>query len=84
MQTNHDYILDHLGLDNWQEEWGDGDVLRDIVVEYTVARNATCTEPAEFDFLVTMDGVDITDSLNTANRDAFESLMRKEYYDRKY
>ena len=84
MQTEHDYILDHMGLDNWQEEWGNGDVLRNIVVEYTVARDATHNEPVEFDFCVTLDGVDVTDTLNGANREAFESLMRKEYYDRKY
>lgn len=84
MQTNYDYMLDHLGLDNWQEEWGDGDIERDIVVLYNVLLPDTRYEQIDFEYEVTMDGVDITHQLNAANREAFESLMRKEHYDRKY
>jgi hypothetical protein len=76
--------LDHYGLDNWQAEWGDGDIDRDIVVLYNVLLPDTRYEEVDFEYQVLMDGVDITESLNTGNREAFESLMRKEYYDRKY
>lgn len=75
MQTEHDYILDHYGLDNWQAEWGDGDIERDIVVMYTPTHRG-------FDYCVLMDGKDITATLNKGNRKTFESLMEKEYLDR--
>jgi hypothetical protein len=71
MPDEYEYSLDHYGLDNWQAEWGDGDIERDIVVLYSVKRLG-------FDYVVLMDGKDITATLNPANRNAFESLMYKE------
>ncbi len=73
----YDYTLDHYGLDNWQAEWGNGDIERDIVVEYSESDVLY-----EFDYRVLMDGVDITATLNKGNRKTFESLMEKEYLDR--
>ena len=84
MQIEFEYILDHYGLDNWQAEWGDGDTERDIVVMYNTLLPDTRYEQVDFDYQVLMDGVDITASLNNANKKAFESLMHKEHYDRKY
>ena len=84
MQIEFEYELDHYGLDNWQAEWGDGDIDRDIFVLYNELLPDTRYEHVDFDYQVLMDGVDITASLNTGNKEAFESLMRKEYYDRKY
>ena len=77
MQTEHDYILDHYGLDNWQAEWGNGDIERDIIVEYSESDVLY-----KFDYRVLMDGKDITATLNKGNRKTFESLMEKEYLDR--
>jgi len=73
----YDYTLDHYGLDNWQAEWGNVDIERNIVVEYS-----ELDFPGEFDYRVLMDGKDITATLNKSNRKAFESLMEKEYCDR--
>jgi hypothetical protein len=73
----YDYTLDHYGLDNWQAEWGNGDIERDIVVEYSESDVLY-----KFDYRVLMDGVDITATLNKGNRKTFESLMEKEYLDR--
>ena len=73
----YDYTLDHYGLDNWQAEWGNGDIERNIVVEYS-----ELDFPGEFDYRVLMDGKDITATLNKGNRKAFKSLMEKEYCDR--
>ena len=84
MQIEFDYILDHYGLDNWQAEWGNGDIERDIVVMYNTLLPDTRYEQVDFDYQVLMDGVDITASLNNANKKVFESLMHKEHYDRKY
>jgi hypothetical protein len=84
MQIEYDYSLDHYGLDNWQAEWGDGDIDRNIVVLYNVLLPDTRYEEVDFEYQVLMDDVDVTDTLNTGNKEAFESLMRKEYYDRKY
>ena len=80
----YDYTLDHYGLDNWQAEWGNGDTERDIVVMYNTLLPDTRYEQVDFDYQVLMDGVDITASLNNPNKKAFESLMHKEHYDRKY
>jgi hypothetical protein len=71
MQDEYEYALDHYGLDNWQAEWGDGDIERDIVVMYTPTHRG-------FDYCVLMDGNDITATLNPANRNAYEALMSKE------
>jgi hypothetical protein len=71
MHDEYNYSLDHYGVDNWQAEWGNGDIERDIVVLYSVKRLG-------FDYVVLMDGKDITATLNPANRNAFESLMYKE------
>ena len=71
MPDEYEYSLDHYGLDNWQAEWGNSDIERDIVVLYSVKRLG-------FDYVVLMDGKDITATLNPANRNAFESLMYKE------
>ena len=84
MQIEFEYELDHHGLDNWQEEWGDGDIDRNIVVLYNVLLPDARYEEVDFEYQVLMDDVDVTDTLNTGNKEAFESLMRKEYYDRKY
>jgi hypothetical protein len=73
----YDYTLDHYGLDNWQAEWGNGDIERDIVVEYSESDVLY-----KFDYRVLMDGKDITSTLNKGNRKTFESLMEKEYLDR--
>lgn len=71
MPDEYEYSLDHYGLDNWQAEWGDGDIERDIVVMYTPTHRG-------FDYCVLMDGEDITAMLNPANRNAYEALMSKE------
>jgi len=71
MPHEYEYSLDHYGLDNWQAEWGDGDIERDIVVMYTPTHRG-------FDYCVLMDGKDITATLNPANRNAYEALMSKE------
>jgi hypothetical protein len=71
MPDEYEYSLDHYGLDNWQAEWGDGDIERDIVVKYDETRRG-------FDYIVLMDGEDITATLNADNRKAFEGLMEKE------
>ena len=84
MQIEFEYILDHYGVDNWQAEWGNGDTERSIVVMYNTLLPDTRYEQVDFDYQVLMDGVDITASLNKANKQAFESLMHKEHYDRKY
>jgi hypothetical protein len=84
MQIEFDYELDHYGLDNWQAEWGNGDIERNIVVMYNTLLPDTRYEQVDFDYQVLMDGVDITASLSNANKKAFESLMHKEHYDRKY
>jgi hypothetical protein len=76
VQDEYEYALDHYGLDNWQAEWGDGDIERDIVVKYDETRYG-------FDYIVLMDGEDITATLNANNRKAFEGLMEKEYLQRK-
>ena len=70
-EMQYAYTLDHYGLDNWQAEWGDGDIERDIVVEYNES-------DMMFDYRVLMDGEDITATLNKGNRKAFKSLMIKE------
>jgi hypothetical protein len=72
----YEYALDHYGLDNWQAQWGDGDIERDIVVKYDETRHG-------FDYIVLMDGEDITATLNADNRKAFEDLMEKERAQRK-
>jgi len=71
MPHEYEYSLDHYGLDNWQAEWGDGDIERDIVVMYTPTHRG-------FDYCVLMDGNDITATLNPANRNAYEAHMSKE------
>ena len=71
MPDEYEYSLDHYGLDNWQAEWGDGDIERDIVVMYTPTHRG-------FDYCVLMDGNDITATLNPANRNAYEAHMSKE------
>ena len=71
MHDEYEYALDHHGLENWQDEWGDGDIERDIVVKYDVTYRG-------FDYVVLMDGEDITETLNPANRNMFEALMYKE------
>jgi len=71
MHDEYEYALDHHGLENWQDEWGDGDIERDIVVKYDVTHRG-------FDYVVLMDGEDITETLNPANRNMFEALMYKE------
>jgi hypothetical protein len=71
VQDEYEYALDHYGLDNWQAEWGNGDIERDIVVKYN-DRNS------QFDYCVIMDGEDITATLNKGNRLAFESLILRE------
>jgi hypothetical protein len=71
MHDEYEYALDHYGLDNWQAEWGDGDIERDIVVKYDETHRG-------FDYVVLMDGEDITAMLNADNRKAFEGLMEKE------
>jgi len=71
MHDEYEYALDHHGLENWQNEWGDGDIERDIVVKYDVTHRG-------FDYVVLMDGEDITETLNPANRNMFEALMYKE------
>jgi len=71
MPDEYEYSLDHYGLDNWQAEWGDGDIERDIVVMYTPTHRG-------FDYCVLMDGEDITATLNPANRNAYEAHMSKE------
>ena len=76
VQDEYEYALDHYGLDNWQAEWGNGDIERDIVVKYDETRYG-------FDYIVLMDGEDITATLNANNRKAFEGLMEKEYAQRK-
>ena len=73
----YDYTLDHYGLDNWQAEWGNGDIERDIIVEYSESDVLY-----KFDYRVLIDGKDITATLNKGNRKTFESLMEKEYLDR--
>ena len=70
-KMEYEYTLDHYGLDNWQAEWGDGDIERNIVVQYNEADSF-------FEYRVLMDGEDITKSLNQGNRKAFQSLMVKE------
>jgi hypothetical protein len=71
VQDEYEYALDHYGLDNWQAEWGDGDIERDIVVKYNESN-------AQIDYCVLMDGEDITDTLNKGNRLAFEALILRE------
>lgn len=71
MHDEYDYSLDHHGLDNWQAEWGDGDIERDIVVLYNQVRRG-------FDYCVLMDGEVITSTLNKGNREMFEALIEKE------
>ena len=71
MQIEYEYSLDHHGLDNWQAEWGDGDIERDIVVLYNQVRRG-------FEYCVLMDGEDITSTLNKGNREMFEALIEKE------
>ena len=75
MHNEYDYSLDHHGLDNWQAEWGDGDIERDIVVLYNQVRRG-------FDYCVLMDGEEITSTLNKGNREMFEALIAKECFDR--
>ena len=75
MHDEYDYSLDHHGLDNWQKEWGDGDIERDIVVLYNQVRRG-------FDYCVLMDGEEITSTLNKGNREMFEALIAKECFDR--
>jgi hypothetical protein len=67
----YDYTLDHYGLDNWQAEWGNGDIERDIVVKYNES-------DAQIDYCVLMDGEDITSTLNKGNCEMFEALIEKE------
>ena len=71
MPSEYEYSLDHYGLDNWQAEWGNGDIERDIVVKYNESNT-------QVDYCVLMDGNDITATLNPANRNAYEAHMSKE------
>jgi hypothetical protein len=71
MHDEYEYALDHYGLDNWQAEWGDGDIERDIVVKYDETHRG-------FDYAVFIDGEEVTSTLNADNRKAFEGLMEKE------
>jgi hypothetical protein len=71
MQDEYEYALDHYGFDNWQAEWGDGDIDRDIVVKYNESNT-------QVDYCVLMDGEDITATLNRGNCLAFEALILRE------
>jgi len=57
MQIEFEYELDHYGLDNWQAEWGNGDIERDIVVMYNTLLPDTRYEQVDFDYQVLMDGL---------------------------
>ena len=69
MPSEYEYSLDHYGLDNWQAEWGDGDIERDIVVMYTPTHRG-------FDYCVLMDDKDMYEQIASTHRIA---LLRKEY-----